>query len=662
MTFTTSRFVLLLVVITFLSFTQAFAEPRPVRSYPLEVIPPEHQREIDPTTGAELLFLTSDPAVDTNLYYHELSWLSDSSMILFHSDRVGSGLMGYLVKTGELVHIGDGETKLRGDTAALHRNSVFAVADDHIVEIHFTIDYTKDLKGRASRVIAHERILFQDSTLLKRTQLNENANGTLLSYYNKEKEVDSDEPRPIFLVDIESGAARELVSLPAEPGRFGHVQWSRTNPHLLSLSSGAGNRPVRSGPQIESSGQTDYATRRQRLWVIDIREGVPRNIYQAVEGEIVTHAVWWLNDTILFTGAVDFDGKVLSHVKLIDVHRGDVRVAGAGFWWPDADPAELGRLNWWHPAGSDDGNWIVADNWHGDLALFEGRTTRPHILTKGHRTYGKGEHPHPGWDRKGDQVVFTSHKLGSPDVCIAKVPDSFQERVAPNTDGIGDRAVHHKIMPQGPRLVTDDFTNLDNWHLEGHTEGVSLLDGGLLRLDCSGSQQGGVGVHAFYKHDLPDNICLEYDLYTENSNGLMLTFLGMRGLNGEDAISGAPKRTGLFKDYTDINAPVLSYHISLSRYNDEGVHSGVSNWRRNPGIILVGQGPDPCEETGKNYHIALVKQGPLCQLQVDGKVVSGFVDKDTPGHQVPTLGKVGFRAIGAHATFRISNFKVTALE
>jgi hypothetical protein len=305
---------------------------------------------------------------------------------------------------------------------------------------------------------------------------------------------------------------------------------------------------------------------------------------------------------------------------------------------------------------------VVADNWHGDIVLFEGRNSRPHLLTKDHRTYGGGEHPHPGWDRKGEQVIFTSHKLGSPDVCIATVPDSLQELVESNTDGIGSPAVHHKIMPQGPRLAADDFIDLDNWHLEGHTEGVSLLEGGGLRLDCSGSMQGGIGVHAFYKDDLPDNICIEYDLYTEEKNGLLLTFMGMRGLNGEDAITGVPKRRGLFKDYTDINAPIRSYHLSLSRYNDEGVHTGVSNWRRNPGLVLVGQGPDPCAEIGKTYHVALIKHGPLCQLQVDGKVISGFVDTETPVDQIPTRGKVGFRAIGARATFRIANFKVTALE
>jgi hypothetical protein len=630
------------------------------RTYPLIVFPPEHQRHIDEDTGAEQLFLTSAPAKDTNLYYHQRAFLSDSSIIFFHSDRVDSGLMGYLVATGELFQVGDGSEKLRGSTAAVHRNSMFSIADNRIVEFSFDVTVSNEPPKSPSTVTTRERTLHRADELREYTQLNESCDGKYLSYFWSLK--DSTDPGNIILVDIVTGEARDLVSLSPAPGRFVHVQWSRTNPNLMSISSTMASTAVRTGPRQPSSGNDDYENRRQRLWVIDIRDPKPRNVYQAIEGEVVTHAVWWVNDTILYTGAINIDGKDLSHVKLIDAHTGDVRVVGAGFWWPNADPAELAKWNWWHPAGSDDGHWVLGDNWHGDIMLFEGRNTRPHLLTQGHRTYGQGDHPHAGWDRKGDQVIFCSHKLGSPDVCVTTVPDHLQALVRSNTDGIGNPAMHHKIVPQGPRLIEDDMLSLDDWHLEGHTDGVSLLDGGGIRLDCSGSQQGGVGVHAFYKEDLPDNICIEYDLFTEEKNGLMLTFMGMQGLNGEDAVTGVPPRTGLFKDYTDINAPVRSYHVSLSRYNDDGMHTGVSNWRRNPGIILVGQGPDPCEEIGKTYHVALIKQGPLCQLQVDGKVVSGFLDSDAPDDQIPAAGKVGFRAIGARATFRISNFKVTALE
>jgi hypothetical protein len=62
--------------------------------YPLEVFPPESKRMTDPRTGAELLFLTTAPEKDSNLYFHEYSWLADESVILFTSSRAKGGLMG----------------------------------------------------------------------------------------------------------------------------------------------------------------------------------------------------------------------------------------------------------------------------------------------------------------------------------------------------------------------------------------------------------------------------------------------------------------------------------------------------------------------------------------------------------------------------------------
>ena len=155
------------------------------------------------------------------------------------------------------------------------------------------------------------------------------------------------------------------------------------------------------------------------MWVVDIREGVPRNVYLAEEGELVTHESWWVNDQLLFCGGKSPTPAELSHVKVLNIYSGEVRIVGAGAWWPEATPAEAARLNWWHAAGSADGRWVAADNWHGDIMLFEGKTTRPHLLTTGHRTYGKGEHPHVGWDRKGEKVVFGSTPAGQPE-CLRR--------------------------------------------------------------------------------------------------------------------------------------------------------------------------------------------------------------------------------------------------
>ena len=221
------------------------------------------------------------------------------------------------------------------------------------------------------------------------------------------------------------------------------------------------------------------------------------------------------------------------------------------------------------------------------------------------------------------------------------------------------------IEPTGPVLFADDFTGgLSEWHHEGTgTIGIVRWDDGrcALRLDCTGSRQGGAGCHAFYRPDIPDGVAIEYDLLVRQSNGLVITFVAMMGLDGEDMLDDLPPRDGLFKDYTGDDARMKSYHVSVSRYDDDGVHTGVSNWRKNPGLHLVGQGPDLCKDIGRRYAIRIVKDGPRCQLGVDGVLAHEFSDADLTPALLPAAGKVGFRAIGSSVVADIADFRVRAL-
>ncbi len=69
----------------------------------------------------------------------------------------------------------------------------------------------------------------------------------------------------------------------------------------------------------------------------------------------------------------------------------------------------------------------MADNWHGHIGVTDERTSHMRLLTKNHRIYGGGEHPHVGWAPDSKSVEFTSHKLGNPNVCIAYLPEAWNE-------------------------------------------------------------------------------------------------------------------------------------------------------------------------------------------------------------------------------------------
>lgn len=363
------------------------------RTYPLEVFPPEHQRMKDPVTSADLLFVTTHPARDLNLYFHERSFLADESLLLFTSDRERGGLMGYLFATGELVRFYTPEGGVGGATACKSRNSVFVLRGKQVLELALKIQCSKNPSVTPSQVLAAERLVCNlPENLSPATALNENADERLLSLGVNFKEGGVG----IITIGVRTGRVRKVCQMDTFGG---HVQWSRTSPYLLS-----------------------FAGRSERLMVVDIRDGKPRAIYHQAPGELVTHEHWWVRDQLLFCGG-HRDGE--SHVKVIHPFTGEVRIIGAGAWWEGGTPAQYAKVNWWHPAGDENGRWVAADNWHGDIVLFDAKTTRMHLLTTGHRTYGGGDHPHVGWDRRSRRVVFASHKLGSVNVCVATIPEHW---------------------------------------------------------------------------------------------------------------------------------------------------------------------------------------------------------------------------------------------
>lgn len=389
----------------------------------------------DPKTGTELLFLTTAPDNDANLYFHEYSWFADESVILFTSTRTNGGLMGYVTATGELIRFHSPRGGLGGATAAARGNAVLAVRGRDIVEVKLKMELSSSPATRPSRVTATERMVSTLPDGSPSTSLNPSCDGKYVALGLTGFKDETRGPA-IAKINLKSGKCTDVCRLPKSPGYSGHVQWSRTNPNLLSFAGADSPRGDIALAPNTSAGPTDYAARGQRLWVVDIRAGVPRNVYLAEDGELVTHESWWVRDQILFCGGKSPKLPEVSHVKALDIYTGEVRVVGAGAWWPEASAAEAARLNWWHASGSSNGRWVAGDNWHGDIMLFEGKTTRPHLLTSGHRTYGKGEHPHVGWDRRGEKVIFGSHLLGNLNPCVATIPKAWQDQVAKNDDGL----------------------------------------------------------------------------------------------------------------------------------------------------------------------------------------------------------------------------------
>ncbi|MHB9022668.1 MAG: DUF1961 family protein [Armatimonadota bacterium] len=209
-------------------------------------------------------------------------------------------------------------------------------------------------------------------------------------------------------------------------------------------------------------------------------------------------------------------------------------------------------------------------------------------------------------------------------------------------------------------LHAEPFTDLAHWHHEG-VGSCTLLPGGGMRLHCLGSKQGAEGCMVFFRPDLPDQITVEYDLIVHSHGGLVINYLALRGLQGEDLIEDAdqlPPRTGIMRNYYSRDWGLQSFHISFSRFNDEGVHTNTSNWRRNPGLFLVGHGNDPVKELQRRYHIRLTKDAGSLQFYADGEFAHGFIERDTAHFPIPDQGKFGFRLIGSDVIADVFDFRV----
>ncbi len=392
-------FLLLLTVPVFA--TQQFGEP-----YSLEVLPPQSKHLTDEQTGAKLTFLTDGTLESSALYFHERSWTQDGKVIVFMSQTSPKGGMGFLTETEELIRLraADG-TLLQRLTCAKLQPTIFGMAGNRALEISLEIRPSQDPRSKRSEVLAREREICKIDA--GTCSLNESCDGAYLSLGGTDPLVPG--KAAVFIIDTATGEAKRLCGMPegTTTGPVYHVQWSITNPNLLSFASA----PI-------------------RIWVVDIRDGIPWAPYRERPGELVTHEMWWVDDQITFCGGVNPKPQEDAHVKVLNPHTGEVRIVGEGAWWDASTPEELAKRNWWHCSGSPDGNWIIADNWHGTLMLFEGKTARPRLLTQGHRTYGKGLHPEPGWDPRSREVIFTSYRLeNKPNVCIATVPDDWQQEV-----------------------------------------------------------------------------------------------------------------------------------------------------------------------------------------------------------------------------------------
>ena len=393
---------LTMLMIVFCQYLPVFAQ----NSWDCQIFPSEQKIETDEKSGAKIIFATTATANDNNLYFHDRCWLPNEKMMLFMSDRTGRNeIFVFISQTGELVRLNrENDQAAERPVASKFGDCIYVVRDMVIYK------WNLDLKTvpRDKRVtVTEEKLCAFPENVTQSSGLNESCDGKWVSYGYQLKDK---EQSKVCVVNVENRETKIVaqVNFPIQ-----HIQFSWTRPDLLSFARGYGNDTAPLSPDEEPHA---------RIWFVNTDTKLPLPAFYQRPGELVTHECWWLNDKMTFIGG---DLPEQGHVRVLDLHTGDIRIIGAGAWWPNGEAREMAKMNWWHQSGSPDGRWIAADNWHGIIAIFDAKTTEKKILTQGHRIYGKGAHPHVGWDLTGKSVEFTSNKRGNPDVCIGYIPKEW---------------------------------------------------------------------------------------------------------------------------------------------------------------------------------------------------------------------------------------------
>ncbi len=384
------------------------------------VFPSEQTAIQDEISGAKLVFVTRSTANDSQVYFHQRSWLPDESLLFFWSDRNGyNELYGCLEKSGELIRFqNEAEHSISQFTAGRFENALYGIRGKQVLEWRFLIDSPPDSKEQPSRVEVEERCIAMlppdgsDSVL----GINESSDGKgiVVGFHSTGPHTNR-----VVWIEKQSGEMQEILAVDYP---ISHIQSSWETPGLISFA------------RTYSDTQSDWALNlaegefRARIYLADLSDREPWPIYPQERGELVTHECWWVHDQITFcSGQHKNGGAEESHVKVFDPRIDRTYIIGAGAWWEGCQPEQSSKVNYWHASGSPDGRWVAGDNWHGSIALFSGQTARTRIVTQNHRVYGKGAHPHVGWSPSSTKVIFNSNRFGNPDICIVYIPKAWLE-------------------------------------------------------------------------------------------------------------------------------------------------------------------------------------------------------------------------------------------
>lgn len=434
---------------------------------------PSERKEVkDPVTGAELIFLTSNPEGDSKIYPTHPQWTSDGQWLVFRSNRVRGEAMAVHEKTGDLVQVTEG-----GYTGMLniaqrsmklyfmrHADQSSGQGQDgnsnrslQLIETDLAKLFADSKEGNMKPATAYERICGT-------TPVEMGAEGDMALDAGEEwvyfrvgreeaarhlppdVEVESNfgprnmgaGPGGIARMNIKTGELKHVVSVPFQ---VGHIQSNTWNPGEIVFS-------------WETGGKSP-----QRTWTVMADGSGLRPLYPEAEYEWVTHEAVISKDEVAMAimghRDVDIQDEPAVQATTSQEVRNPENPGQESDWGPSGTrekPTGLAIVNLrtrkmiiagqthsgsglWHVHGSPDGRWAVGDDFSRSLYLIDRNNREMIMLTTGHKQTA-ADHPHPTFNPDGTKIQIQSAMLSedgrSMNICLVPVPKAWLERTYSN--------------------------------------------------------------------------------------------------------------------------------------------------------------------------------------------------------------------------------------
>lgn len=421
--------------------------------------PSERKVVIDPVTGIDLLFLTSEPAGDRKIYPTHNQWTSDGEWVIFSSRRVPEEALAVNEETGDIVQVTEGGYSGMLNVARKSMKLYYARRANkeekepgtmEVVEIDLEKLFSDSKSGNIKPASAYERVCgittpemgaggdmaldggeewvwFRVGKEEAQKYLSE---GTEIAEPFGPRNMGAG-PGGIAGMNIHTGEIKHVVSVPFQ---VGHVQSNPWMPGQIVFC-------------WETGGKSP-----QRTWIVNADGTGLRPLYPESGHEWVTHEAVISPDEVAFA--------IMGHRPIPDTNDPNrpegTAVEGANpgqeaAWGPSGTrekPTGLGIVNirtremhiagqipygsgFWHVHGSPDKRFAVGDNFDRELYLINRETNEMILLTAGRKTTA-ADHVHPTFSPDGTKIHIQSAMLSedgrSMNICIVPVPEKWLKK------------------------------------------------------------------------------------------------------------------------------------------------------------------------------------------------------------------------------------------